>query len=160
MRPSFLELLRVLGRYGVDMIVVGGVAAILEGAPITTIDLDVVYRTAPDNFERLQAALTELEARYRDPAGRLIRPTLERLRVQRLNLLETNLGLLDALQVVGDQRSYDQLLPKTTLLRVEELEVRVLQLAEIIKTKEEAGRDKDLAALPVLRRTLELKKAR
>jgi hypothetical protein len=37
------------------------------------------------------------------------------------------------------------------------LSVRVLDLATIIKVKEEAGKEKDRAALAVLRRTLEEK---
>ena len=44
---DFLAILRVLNNHGVDFIVVGGVAAVLEGAPISTFDLDVVHaRTA------------------------------------------------------------------------------------------------------------------
>ena len=39
----FLDLLRVLDRHKVDFIVVGGVAAILEGAPVATFDLDIMH---------------------------------------------------------------------------------------------------------------------
>jgi len=42
-RPRFLELLRHLAGHEVDFIVVGGVAAILEGVPITTLDLEVTW---------------------------------------------------------------------------------------------------------------------
>ncbi len=41
-----------LSRHDVDFIVIGGVAAILEGVPITTLDLDIVYDRAPENLER------------------------------------------------------------------------------------------------------------
>jgi hypothetical protein len=41
---KFLGLLRTLLRHGVDFFVVGGVAAQLEGAPILTFDLDVLYK--------------------------------------------------------------------------------------------------------------------
>jgi len=44
---KFLGLLRVLLRHGVDFFVVGGVAAQLEGAPILTLDLDVLYDKTP-----------------------------------------------------------------------------------------------------------------
>ncbi len=37
--PDFLEILRGLLRHEVDFILVGGVAAILEGAPVSTFDL-------------------------------------------------------------------------------------------------------------------------
>ena len=42
---SFLAVLRTLTDHGVEFIVVGGVAAVLRGAPINTFDLDVVYST-------------------------------------------------------------------------------------------------------------------
>jgi hypothetical protein len=42
---KFLELLRVLLRHGIDFLIVGGVAAQLEGAPILTVDLDILCDT-------------------------------------------------------------------------------------------------------------------
>jgi len=44
---KFADILQVLSRRGVDYILVGGIAAVLEGAPVSTFDLDVViHRTA------------------------------------------------------------------------------------------------------------------
>ena len=74
MRPDFLELFRALHQAGVEYIVVGGVAAILEGAPITTLDLDIVCRLSEDNLNRLEDLLEKLDGQYRDPAARVIRP--------------------------------------------------------------------------------------
>jgi len=42
----------------VETIVVGGVAAVLQGAPIATFDLDLVHRRSEENVARLQDALT------------------------------------------------------------------------------------------------------
>ena len=39
---KLLDILGVLVRHGVGFIVVGGVAATLEGAPVTTLDLDIL----------------------------------------------------------------------------------------------------------------------
>jgi hypothetical protein len=158
--PRFLELLRTLERHSVEHVIVGGVAAILEGAPMTTLDLDVVYRVDEANVERLHAALVELEAIYRDPGGRKIEPTPDRLRANRVNLLQTRLGLLDVLQTVGASWGYEDVLSRSHRREVEELRVQVLDLADNIATKEVAARDKDRAMLPLLRRTLELKRGR
>jgi hypothetical protein len=158
MRPRFLELLRALDQGGVEYIVVGGVAAILEGAPITTLDLGLVYGTDASNLERLEAVLTALGATYRDPGGRRIVPTVDRLKANQVNLLETRLGLLDAMQSIGAEWSYADLLPKIHVRQVGEMELKVLDLAAVIESKEAAGREKDLAMLPVLRRTLELRR--
>ncbi len=148
MKPDYLELFRALGRAGVDYIVVGGVAAILEGAPITTLDLDIVCRRDDDNLRRLTELLDDLEARYRDPAGRVIRPTPDRLASNKINLLETSLG---------PDWDWADLVSRSRLLEVGGLDLRVLKLASVIESKELADREKDRAMLPVLRRTLEEK---
>jgi hypothetical protein len=154
-KPSFLELLRTLAGNGVEHVVVGGVAAILEGAPITTFDLDVVYRTDDENVRRLAAALAGIDAVYRDPADRRIEPTPERLRDNRVNLLETRIGQLDAMQCIGAGWTHSDVRARAHPLRIGDLEVWILDLAAIIESKQAADRDKDRAMLPILRRTLE-----
>jgi len=154
---KFLGLLRVLLRHGVDFIVVGGVAAQLEGAPILTLDLDVLYDKAPGNIGRLLAALRELKARYRDPAGRRIEPDAEKLQTLRTHLLLTELGALDVLDAIGNGRTYQDLESRAIGYELGELRVRVLDLAAVIESKEQANREKDRAALPVLRQTLAMK---
>jgi hypothetical protein len=153
----FLGLLRALLRHGVDFFIVGGVAAQLEGAPILTFDLDVLYDKSPENLVRLLAALRELKARYRDPAGRHIEPDAEKLATLRLHLLLTELGALDVLGSIGNGLAYQDLVDRTISYQLGESQVRVLELAAVIETKEQANRDKDRAALPVLRQTLAMK---
>ena len=67
MTPSFREILEVLNRHQVEFIVVGGVAAVLHGAPITTFDLDALVRVDPSNAGRVLAALSEFEEVLRNP---------------------------------------------------------------------------------------------
>ena len=155
-RPRYFQLLELLSRHDVDFIVVGGVAAILEGVPITTLDLDIVYDRSPENLERLLGVLRAVEACYRDPAGRHIVPTVEKLATIRMNLLQTKLGPFDVLASIQGA-GYEDLLDSTRTRRVGDLRLRILELAKVIETKELANRDKDKAALPVLRKTLELK---
>ncbi|MGB8328982.1 MAG: hypothetical protein WCE62_02570 [Polyangiales bacterium] len=42
-----------------EFIIVGGAAAVLHGAPITTEDLDIVHRRSPENVARLRTLLDE-----------------------------------------------------------------------------------------------------
>jgi hypothetical protein len=154
---KFLGLLRVLLRHGIDFFVVGGVAAQLEGAPILTLDLDVLFDKTPENLDRLLAALQELKARYRDPAGRHIEPDMSKLETMRMHLLLTELGALDVLSVIGNGLTYQDLAARTILYELGEMRVRVLELKAVIETKEHANRDKDRAVLPVLRQTLVMK---
>lgn len=153
----YLELLVALADHEVDFVVVGGVAAIVEGAPVTTLDLDIVFAKDEANLRRLEKVLASLHARYRDPAGRVIEPTFERLRDSVTNQLITDFGPLDALAEVGAGEGYGDLLPHVSARSLEGRKIAVLGLAKIIATKEAANRDKDRAILPILRRTLELK---
>ena len=152
--PRFKDALEIFARHGVELIVVGGVAAVLGGAPLATFDLDVVHARNAANLDRLRAALDELEAQYRDPAGRLLRPEASALAGTGHHLLLTRCGPVDLLGVIGHNRSYEDLLPDATDVDLGGLSVRVLGLAALIRTKEEAGRDKDRAVLDLLRQAL------
>lgn len=67
----------------------------------------------------------------------------------------TDFGPLDLLGTVGNQRSYEDLLPRSVVEEIEPtLRIRVVDLETLIATKEEANRPKDLAVLPILRATL------
>lgn len=152
--PRFKEALEILAKHRVDLVVVGGVAAVLNGAPIATFDLDVVHSRSPDNLDRLAGALEDLEARYRDMSGLELRPEAAALAGDGHHLLLTRCGPVDVLGQIGNGRCYDDLLPDAVTLNVGDAIVRVLGLSALIRAKEEAGRDKDLAVLGILRRTL------
>jgi hypothetical protein len=137
----------------VEFIVVGGVAAVLEGVPVNTFDVDVVHQTSPDNLARLIAALEKLDAHYRYSPE--LRPNESHLSTKGHQLLATRHGPLDVLGAIGKGRIYEDLYPHSHPVRLsEELIVRVLDLETQIAIKEEIGGEKDLAMLPVLRRTL------
>ena len=44
---------RLLGRFEVECVIVGGVAATLHGSDIPTTDLDICYARNPPNLEKL-----------------------------------------------------------------------------------------------------------
>lgn len=157
--PDYLTILQTLSDHGVEFVVVGGVCAVLHGAPVTTFDLDLVHSRTPDNLDRLAAALQVLDAYYRGQGDRRLRPTPAFLASPGHHLLMTRCGPLDILGTIARERSYDDLLPHSVELQLQVgLRVRLLDLETLITTKEETGRDKDMAVLPVLRRTLEEKR--
>jgi hypothetical protein len=158
-KPDFLHILHTLSKYEVEYIIVGGVCAVLHGAPISTFDIDIVHSREPSNLKRLLKALEELEAYYRDPAGRIIKPEESNLSSPGHHLLMTKGGPLDLLGEIAKGRDYEELLKNTIILKISEnLEVRLLNLETLIETKEETAQEKDIAVLPILRRTLEEKK--
>lgn len=157
---NFVELLAGLLDRRVDFLVVGATAAVLAGAPLTTFDLDVVVEPSDENRLRLLALLEDLDAIYVDPGGRRIRPTAERLRTHRNHLLETRLGRLDVLTSIAPGWAWGDLLPRSRPVEMVGRNVRVLDLAAVIESKETADRPRDRAALPQLREALRLRRAR
>lgn len=159
--PDFLEILRTLAQHGVDHIVVGGVSAVLQGAPISTFDVDVVHDRAPANLSRLERALQDLNAWYREHPQRRPCPTQDNLASDGHHLLMTKAGPLDVLGIIGNGHDYEELLGFSKIIKLEETtSVRILDLGFVIKTKEEVGSDKDRAVLPVLRETLRQRDAK
>jgi hypothetical protein len=57
-----LALLDALNGGKVEYIVVGGATAVLHGAPVSTQDLDIVYRLTRTNVRRLKRVLDQLHA--------------------------------------------------------------------------------------------------
>lgn len=154
--PDYFALLSALKAHGVDFIVVGGVCAVLHGAPIATFDLDVVHSRRPENIDRLLKALDSLKATSRSHPGRRIVPDRSHLASPGHQLLMTVHGPLDLLGSVGAGRGYDELMPHSGELELTpDLTVLLLHLETLIELKEETAHEKDLAVLPVLRRTLE-----
>jgi hypothetical protein len=153
-KPSFRAALEVLVRQDVEFVVVGGVAAVLNGAPISTFDLDIVHARTSTNIDRLMSALSELEASYRDPTNRRLPPNPTLLAGDGHHLFRTKFGPLDILGTIGAGHAYDELLASSHTLPVGAFAVRILGLATLIRVKEETARDKDVAVLAILRRTL------
>ena len=154
----FISILQALLESKVEFILVGGVAAVIHGAPVTTFDIDIVHRRTPENIERLIKALESLDAHYRHVPERRLRPTESHLATLGHQLLLTRFGPLDVLGMIGDNHSYDDLISHTEPMRiVEDSLINVISLPRLIQSKEEVGHQKDQATLEILRETLRQK---
>jgi hypothetical protein len=155
---DFRALLRALTEGGVEFAIVGGLAAVLNGAPVNTFDLDIVPARSEENVAKLLRVLDSIDAVYRMQPDRRLKPNASHLSSPGHHNLITNCGPLDVLGTVGRGLGYEELLPHTMEMEIGNGQrVRVLDLATIIALKEELGGEKDLAVLPILRRTLEQK---
>ncbi len=152
---DLVGLISALQTAGVQFTVVGGVAAVLHGAGVTTLDLDIVPRRTRANAARLWRALESLDARLQDPAGRILRPRPEDFLGEGQIKLDTNLGPVDVLCTLHDGRDYDVLVHSSEILEGD-LSVRVLDLPTLIEVKSTTGRAKDRVVLPILLRLIEL----
>lgn len=155
---DFAAILRALHEAEIDFILVGGLSAVINGAPIHSYDVDIVHSRQASNIERLMKVLDSLEAIFRIQPERRIRPNPTHLTgAGHLNLI-TKFGPLDLLGTIGRDLDYQALLPHTSeKIIANDVTIRVLDLEMLIAIKEDLGGDKDRAMLPILRRTLEEK---
>jgi hypothetical protein len=149
-------MLESLRRHGVDFVVVGGAAAVIHGAPHVTFDLDITPQRGHDNLARLSAALRDLDAVVR--AGDEEQPfdhDADSLAKATVWNLRTPHGDLDVTFEPSGTTGYDDLRRDAITVLVFGSKIDVASLADVIRSKEAAGREKDRVALPVLRRLLE-----
>jgi len=94
--PRYHEILNRLADAGVEVVVVGMAAAVLQGVPLSTWDLDVVHRRTHENVERLLQVLNDIKAVARsDP--RHLKPNATHLTSSGHVLMETRFGDFDCL---------------------------------------------------------------
>lgn len=150
------RLLEVLTRHEVRYVVIGGLAAVLHGAPYQTADCDITPDDAADNLARLSAALEELEARVWTGEGPGLRFAHDAasLHDARVWNLVTKHGLLDITFQPAGTTGYADLAREAVSIEVEGVSFAVASLSDVIRSKQAAARDKDRGALPLLRRML------
>ena len=144
------ELLGALLDGGVEFILVGGGAAVVHGAPITTQDVDIVHRRGDDNVDRLCAVLKSLDARIADPGGRDLTPSRDALLGGGQHHLRTRLGRLDVLGALHDGRGYGELVATADTVDFDGRELRVVDLQTLIDIKAGTGRARDRIVVPIL----------
>jgi hypothetical protein len=151
--PKYHEILLRLADAGVEAIVVGMAAGVLQGVPTMTWDLDIVHRRTPENVARLLRVLHDIDAVARHDPRRL-RPNESHLIGPGHILLETQFGHFDCLGAIDGTRGYDELVQQAVTVEFEGRALRVLELRELLAIKTRAGRAKDLAAIPYIESTI------
>jgi len=150
-----LALLRVLVEHDVQYVVIGGYAAILHGSSMYTNDADICPAADLANLERLCAALGALEARIRtstEPDGLPFSCSANFLQQMQMLNLVTRYGDFDlSFSPAGFPNGFAELADRAVVYDIGGLRVSVAALRDIIVSKEIANRDKDRAALPVLK---------
>lgn len=140
--PRLLEILRTLRQHGVDLVVVGGMAAVIGGVPVVTRDVDVLRSRSKENVQRMLVALNELDAVFRGDS-RYLRPNASHLEGPGHLLLATRHGVLDLLGTIEEATTYDDVLVDSTPVDLGGFEVRVLSLERLLEVKKKLGRPKD-----------------
>jgi predicted nucleotidyltransferase len=145
--PLLARIAELLERHDLEVVLIGNAAAALQGAPVTTVDFDFLFRRTPANVRKLSAIARELQAVLMKPHY----PVSSLLRISR-----DDDGLqLDFMGEIDGVRSFEGLRKRAREVPLGNARMLVAALADIIKSKKAAGRPRDLAVLPVLEKVLE-----
>ena len=140
---SFLrEVMVALDRVGLEALVVGTVAAVLNGAPVMTQDLDLLIRDTPKNREKIGKLSTALQIAAPVEISELSRS---------LTLLGGALPIDILFDALPGGLTFEALRSRSSRVQIGDSAATVAALTDVIASKEAAGRPKDLAQLPILR---------
>jgi len=149
-------MLRQLVAAGVDFVVIGGIAVLLQGYPRFTRDLDIAFASDRANLKALGGVLVELEAKLRDVEPDLpFVPDERTLQGIELLTLQTSSGLLDVQRRTPGVSSYESLRRRADRVDIDGFSVLVASPDDLIAMKRAAGRPVDqidIAALEAIKR--------
>jgi hypothetical protein len=145
--PAERALFAALNEQGVRFLVIGLGAAVLEGAPVATQDLDIWLERRDD--PRVVAAATAAGGFWVSGFG-VQPPAFGGAGLERLDVVVTAHGL----------GSFDAEYAQSIAREVDSVPLRILSLPRVIASKRATNRPKDRAALPALEATLLAKQSR
>lgn len=150
-KPLLRLAARLLNKRRLDAVLIGNAAAALNGAPVTTMDLDFFFRATPGNVRKLRLIARDLRVS-------LTQPYYPASTLFRLSRPADNIQL-DFMGRISGVRSFEGVRARASVVRFGRHDLRVAALADVIRSKAAAGRPEDRAVLPVLRRTVKEREA-
>jgi hypothetical protein len=142
--PDLRALLTPLVRYGVDFVLIGGMAGISHGSSYPSYDLDVAYACDRNNIARLVDALREIGVRLRGaPADLPFLLDTKTIEDGANFTFATPHGDFDILGYADGMPGYDELKAAAPVREILGLEVRVAAIDHLIAMKRAANRPKD-----------------
>jgi predicted nucleotidyltransferase len=134
-----------------DFVIVGGFAATLHGSSLLTRDLDVCAVLTAENVGRLRDAFRELHPTHRHTPQRLSFLDTPEPGTPLGNLyLQTDLGPIDFLGSITGVGDFQQVRANAIEVELFAHRVRVIAMADLIRSKRALGREKDRLALKEL----------
>ena len=136
-RPHFSELLTLLEDNNVEYVIVGGYAMAFHGYPRFTKDIDIFYRSTPENIIKIRKSLigfgfneNDLPETIFTETGNIIQFGVVPLRVDIINEI--------------DGVEFEDVYKNSVRGKYGEIEVNFIGRIELIKNKKASGRDQDL----------------
>ena len=129
--PLLAEVGRALQEVRLEAVLIGNAAAALQGAPVTTVDFDFLFRKSPRNLAKLKRFATSLRAtvlRPYYPASDLFRVVRDEDGLQ-----------VDFMGTVHGMRSFEGVRARASTLTIRGVSVAVASVADITKDKAQGG---------------------
>jgi hypothetical protein len=143
--PLLYKIAKVLAEHRLEAVMIGNSAAALHGAPVTTLDIDFMFRKTPANLAKLKKIARSLDASILKPYY----PVSDLYRV-----VSDDQGLqVDFMAKLHGIRSFEGLKSRAVRVDFGSESLLIASLADIIKSKRAVGRNKDLAVLDILEQT-------
>ena len=130
-RPLLDRVALALAEHRLEAIVIGNAGAALHGAPVTTLDIDFLFRKTPTNMRKLKAVARSLGASVFQPYY----PTSSMYRV----IGDDDGFQLDFLVSIHGGRSFASLRSRATRVELGRSSLLVADLRDIVKSKRSAG---------------------
>ena len=146
-----------LAKHDVQFVLIGALAARLQGFPRATYDADITPAKDTENLRRLAAALRELEARiYTEqvPEGLAFDCSAPMLARADIWNLITTAGRLDLAFQPSGTTGFADLAPQAVRFEVYGHPLLAARLEDIIRSKEAAGRPQDRQDVEVIKEML------
>jgi predicted nucleotidyltransferase len=144
--PLLNAVVAALAEARLEAVMIGNAAAAIQGAPVTTLDVDFMFRPTPANLTKLKRFADCLQAfilRPYYPVSKLYRVVNDELGLQ-----------VDFMSSIHGVRSFNSLRSRAARMEFAGRPVWVAGLADIIASKRATGRPRDKAVLEILERTL------
>jgi|GEM_PF-934025 len=169
------RLLSTLERHGVDYVIVGGIAALLQGASRPTADVDLLIDSSADNILRFLGVCKELRIRNRTGNEKLDSSLAKRAAERDWYVsdvqdifwsAQSDAGPIDVLPTMAmsqGRASYESVVENADEVLITtdpSLRVKVASVEQLIESKQTVGRKKDLVVVEELQQLAAAREAR
>jgi len=135
-----------LAEVRLEAILIGNAAAAIQGAPVTTVDFDFMFRATPVNLAKLKKFARRMDAI-------ILRPYYPVSALYRV--MNDDRGLqADFMPAIHGVKSFNSLRSRAEKITLGGHELWVANLSDIIASKRAAARPRDKAVLEILEKTL------
>ena len=153
LNSHYNDMLRALSSRNVEYMLIGGYALAAYGHPRVTLDFDLFVEASPENAEKLCAALVDfgipLSSGNITPSDFTKKGMIYQIGVEPCRI--------DIINEIAGVRFVDAY-PRTKILDLDGLPVRVISIEDLLANKKATGRHKDLADVETLEKLLQNKK--